>query len=381
MFKNKKWIVLVTGVLAAIILAACATPTPETIVVTEIVEGEEVEVVITATPDPEAGDDMDGDDMDDAEAGTPADQFVTGIFSEPVTTNYWNYLGPGSDVWTGYALSGRIPAVYGLGDQRYDFVPSLAAGLPGDRTEDGDFVTIEVELLEGLTWSDGEALTAEDVAFTLDTVDRLNLGGNWATYNPEKFDRVEAVDETTLVYYFNDVPGLAEFEFGIALAPVLPEHYWAPIVEEAAAALEEVGEAPEAPGENATEDEQAAYDEELAAFQDAQEEARSILYQADVADEPVFGPYGNVEYEPGAFAAKQALDNYYFTGSQTTLYANGAYQTILPDGTEQLFYGDASGDVALELETGPFVNEVIYSIYGSQDAAFLALQDGEIDYV
>ena len=46
-----------------------------------------------------------------------------------------------------------------------------------------------------------------------------------------------------------------------------------------------------------------------------------------------------------------------------------------------MYYGEGGGDVTLEYTTGPYVNNVVFTIYGSQDAAFLAMIDGEVDYV
>jgi ABC-type transport system substrate-binding protein len=53
----------------------------------------------------------------------------------------------------------------------------------------------------------------------------------------------------------------------------------------------------------------------------------------------------------------------------------------LPDGTAWQAYGDATGEETLRFTGGPYAPNVIFSIYGSQDAAFLALADGEVDYV
>ncbi|HLF03154.1 MAG TPA: hypothetical protein VI547_14320, partial [Anaerolineales bacterium] len=55
MRKNNKVLMAMSVLaIASIILAACgAPPTPETIVVTQIVEGESQTVVVTATPEPE----------------------------------------------------------------------------------------------------------------------------------------------------------------------------------------------------------------------------------------------------------------------------------------------------------------------------------------
>ncbi len=44
-------------------------------------------------------------------------------------------------------------------------------------------------------------------------------------------------------------------------------------------------------------------------------------------------------------------------------------------------YGDATGEKTLEFVSGPYSDNIVFSIYGSQDSAFLAMADGELDYV
>jgi ABC-type transport system substrate-binding protein len=370
MLKNKKWLLLVVLVVAAFALSACAEP-EETIVTIEV-EGPEGEtVVVTATPEAE--------EEEEGVEGGELVAFSTGIFEDMTTTNFWSYLGPDSSVWNGYVLTGH-PGLYGYGDQRFDWVPGIADGFPTDRAEEGDFCTSEVKIMEGLTWSDGEAISADDVVFSANTVLTLNLGGNWASYyDATRLDRVEKVDDLTVKYFFYECPGLAEFEFGTLFAPIFAEHYWAPVADEAAALIEGLEE-PEEPGDDASEEELAAYEEDLAAYQEAVAAGATHLYGHEPEDEPFFSAFSFAGWEPGAFAEVTAWADYPFTGTVTNLYANGAYQEIRPDGTEFVAYGDATGDTVLELETGPFVPGVIYSVYGSQDAAILAMQNGEIDY-
>jgi ABC-type transport system substrate-binding protein len=52
-----------------------------------------------------------------------------------------------------------------------------------------------------------------------------------------------------------------------------------------------------------------------------------------------------------------------------------------PDGTTYQLYGNAEGSETLNFVSGPYAPNILFSIYGSQDAAFLALADGEVDYV
>ena len=341
-------------VVVGLIATACA-PAPEQVVVTVEVPGEGGEtIIVTATPSGE-------------EEGVPSGELVTfqtGIYEDLTTTNYWAMLDTEATAWNFYVGNNYHPALYGLANQRFDFVPSIAAALPGERTQEGDFVTIEVQMLPNLTWSDGEALDSEDVVFTFNTIKEFQLSGNWSTYIPALFDHVEAVDATTLKFFFTDTPGLGEWEFGVALGPIMAEHYWGPIVEQIKAdtGLDE------------------ADPEDAEGYAAVATEARTELYAYVPENEPVFGPMMFGRWEPGAFAENIAREDYPLKGDVENLYDGGGYELIRASG-ETVTIGEPSGEPYLSVETGPFVPGVIFSIYGSQDAAVLALLDGEIDYV
>ena len=78
--------------------------------------------------------------------------YQLGIFADLTTTNFWSYLGSSSDgtVWNAYVLGGAQPALYGYSDQRFDWVPSLAAGFPSPLLEETiggqTFWTTQVEI-------------------------------------------------------------------------------------------------------------------------------------------------------------------------------------------------------------------------------------------
>ena len=127
----------------------------ETVVVEKIVE-----VVKEAEPAPEPT----------MMAGPPIYQM--GIFEEPISRNFWNYYGgPAGSVWTQYVLDGHSGSMYGYSDQRFDWVPSLAADFPTplqkESVGDGEFWTAEVPLKTGVMWSDGHELDANDFVFTV----------------------------------------------------------------------------------------------------------------------------------------------------------------------------------------------------------------------
>lgn len=285
--------------------------------------------------------------------------YLVGVFEDLTTLNYWAANGPDNTIWNSYMLPQR-PSMYSLSDKFFSFVPNIALALPGSLAQEGDFWVVEIPIRQDVAWSDGEPFRAEDVAFTANTALRLGLiSGNWSSWYDSNFlDHVEAVDDFTVKYYYHTKPGLARHEWGTLQAPIMAAHYWAPLVDEAAASIDALGDNP---GE-----------EELAI---AQTEAQDTLFAVTAEDEPYVGAFLLNTWEPGAFVEQPANANYYDSGKVVKQYANGAYEES--DG--MVLYGEASGDVALEVQVGPFVDAALYSIYGSQDAAILALQNGEVD--
>lgn len=382
-----KKLVLLIGLLAVLglVATACSQPTPqvveqvvkETVVVTEK-EVVEKEVVVTATPAAEG------------EAMAPSGDlraYRIAMYEEPVSLNYWNYLGPGSSVWTGFVLTEYAGFLYDLSAQRYQHVPELAAEAAPEPTQEGDQWVVEVKMVEDAQWSDGEPITAHDAVFTHNACKDLQLTNNWPNYCAPLGANVEAeaVDDYTVRYTFDAQPGLGVWQMGVALAPILPEHFWGGAVEEARGFIADV-QAPEAERPEDCEaadlsaDAQAACDA-WAAYDEAFTNARQTLYEADPTGSPTAGGYLTDQWEPGAFVQRTMNDNYYFKGAEIVEYADGTWQRIMPDGNQLQVYGEASGDETLRFTEGPFSPNIILSLYGSQDAAFLALANGEVDFV
>ncbi len=396
MFSNKKLaIVVVLMMIAPIVLAACGpTPTPQIIIQTEVVEvvkteiveveqtpqvvekivTEVVEVTVpppTPTPEPEA------------EIGP----YRIALFEDPATVNYWNYLGPGSSVWSSYVLSGYTPGLYGLADKTFQFVPSLAEEIV-DPVDNGDGTwTFTVPMKQGATWSDGEPIDANDVVFTHNTCKELRLTQNWPNQCMPLGIQVDAVavEDFTVEYTFYEAPSLGTWQAGVALAPIMPEHFWAEDVAEAKAFVEgvtapEVDRPEDCEAEDLSDEAQAACDE-WAVYDEAYTNARRTLYEADATGQPSGGGFMDLQIELGAFAQKTANGDYFFKGAEIVEYEDGTWAMIMPDGTEYMLYGEATGEETLRYTSGPHAPNIIFSIYGSQDAAFLALADGEVDYV
>jgi len=199
-------------ILASLLLAACAqaTPTPEKIIQTVEVEKKVIEtqvVEVTPTPGP-------------VPTSYPRNEtlYVSGAAWGPAST--WNPFQPGMLANT----TGTIGLVYEF-LFNYDpltdkFIPWLAqSGNWSDPT------TYEIALREGLTWSDGQPLTAEDVKFTLE------LGKKYAAlwFSPlwtnTGLTDVTVVDATHLKLTFKD-PLYQEWDNYLYNLPIVPKHLW-----------------------------------------------------------------------------------------------------------------------------------------------------------
>jgi ABC-type transport system substrate-binding protein len=292
-------------------------------------------------------------------AATPTESednvYLIGIAADLTTTNYWAYLGPDGTIWNSYVLGGSKPTLYGYSAQRYDWIPSLATDFPSPLAEEvvgGETLwTTQLELKQGVMWSDGNEVTAEDFAFTARTASDLQLTGNWPSIvDPDYFDHAEVVGPYNLKIYFKQKPGLSRWQFGLAFMPIFPSAYWQPVVDEAMQAGEVT-------------------------------EQQKVLFAHVPDDEPSAGGFLFDKWERGAFAEKATNPDYYFMGARVALFDNGAYEASKEDAYEFTAFGDPAGDPVLEYTEGPYSESTIYSIYGSQDAAVLALKKGDIDFM
>ena len=98
-----------------------------------------------------------------------------------------------------------------------EFEPWLAE--QGDWTSD---TTYEVRLRDGLTWTDGKPITAQDVAFTIEL-------GKMETvpYHPlyELITSVEAVDDLTTKITFSEAR-YQQWANWVYFNPIVPKHLW-----------------------------------------------------------------------------------------------------------------------------------------------------------
>jgi ABC-type transport system substrate-binding protein len=277
-----------------------------------------------------------GDSEPPAESGAPTESesaptgelgtYTLGIFQDVTTDNVWNYNDTeGGTVWNQYFLSPNSSALYTIAMPGIELQPDLADGELQPTVQEGDSWVGTATLRDGLLWSDGEPLTADDVAFTWNTVVDLELQGGWIDYtDSDIITSVEAVDDLTVQVTFSSEPGLATWGpgTGFILMPIQPEHFWAPVVEEAAAS----------------------------------DDPRTTLLAASGAEAPAAGPTVFGERQEGSFAASVANENY---------YDNGASKE--------------SGGVTWT--EGPYADNFQFPLYGGQEAAVLALGNNEVDFL
>lgn len=279
--------------------------------------------------------------------------FRAAIFEDPTTTNPFAALGPDSTVWNSYVSTDvYMYTLYGNSAPRWDFAPSVAADLPSPKVKEGQYWTSTVPLRKGLKWNDGTELTSEDVVFTYETLlkfDADKLGGNWASYAPKDvLAKVEAVDKYKVKFYLKKDAGLAYWQYGILTSPLIQKKHWEKVVNDALKSADPV---------------------------------KTLLSYENPKPESL-GGFAFAKWEKGAFWENRAVPTYPDKGLTTTFYKNGALKIANPKlNYSWVGYGKAEGEKELELVDGPYVDSLIYRIYGNQNAAILALMNGDVDFI
>jgi peptide/nickel transport system substrate-binding protein len=322
---GRKWRLLALAVVSGLVLAGC---------------------------DIGAGDDEAGPgDGAEAEGGGEFASYQTGIFEDTTTDNFWAYYDPESSVWNAYALAPTKASLFDVTQPIKEglegggvIVPDLADGEPAEPAQEGGRWVVEQTIRSDATWSDGEPITAQDFAFTFETVRELELGGNWlsALGEPTGVESIEAVDDTTVRITFADEPGLAIWPNEVGLAPWMPEHFWQDVVTEAKAS----------------------------------EDPAKALYAASGVGDPSSGPIVFDAREEGAFARTKANEEFFQSGTQVQIYTGGGVQA-----GDETYGGQTQGEVGEQYTFGPYFDTETLSLYGDQNAAVLALRQGEVDFL
>lgn len=112
-------------------------------------------------------------------------------------------------------------------DLIYDFLARLDGDQVVPSTAESwrvlDNLTIEVKIKEGLTFHDGQPVTAHDVKFTWDYGKEIGFGR--ADTHVQVVDRVDLIDDYTVVFHLKEPYG-AFINAAFISVPILPKHIW-----------------------------------------------------------------------------------------------------------------------------------------------------------
>jgi len=100
-----------------------------------------------------------------------------------------------------------------------------------------DDFTFEVRIRPEAHWSSGEPVTAEDVAFTWETMADPTYGGLLQVTWEACVDSLEVVDEKTIRVHLKEESPRSRYLTSLLLVTIVPKHRWSTIVEEQGANL------------------------------------------------------------------------------------------------------------------------------------------------
>jgi len=101
---------------------------------------------------------------------------------------------------------------------------NLIPWLASDYSISEDGLTWTFTLQENATWHDGEPVTAQDVAFTLEFV-KNNQHLRWTSVVTTQVQSAEVINDHTVAIHLN-APSLSFAQLIAADLPILPEHIW-----------------------------------------------------------------------------------------------------------------------------------------------------------
>ena len=192
-------------VLASILLSGCAAPTPQTVIQTVEVEKEVVvtkEVIVEATPAPAA------DVFERKET-----LYTSGTQWGPPSS--FNPFNTGGYAMGTLGLCYETLFIYDPLTNEYK--PWLAES--GEWTSDKVY---ELKVRQGITFSDGTPLTAEDVKFTFEMAKDapVNISTVW-----QWLDSIDKVDDSTLKFNFKETL-FQQWGNTLYTTPIVPKHIW-----------------------------------------------------------------------------------------------------------------------------------------------------------
>lgn len=313
----------------------------------------------------------------------PAPEIRFALIGEPKEVNVWELFDESGATYNDYALRSEYwPRLYHLAPPDRTFEPLAANGMPSEVIQEGEFYTAAVPLRADLKWTDASPFTAEDVAFTANTILAFEFGYDWSMYSPREYlDHVEAVNPSTVKYYFKQKPNVEVWQYGALQSPIIQKAFWKSAVENAATLLPK-------DALNADIDKASAT---LATVQSdiARLEAQILALRLEGQQNRDLNTYLKRRQGELAFAQNNLntlLDEYaaQLDAAQKTLYgADDAREPVLgtwmPAAKENgMWVNNANPDFPF---TKPNFDRAVYRIYQDDEAAIRAFQNGEVDFI
>ncbi|MDF2541409.1 MAG: hypothetical protein K0S47_1127 [Herbinix sp.] len=222
---------VVALVLMATMLAGCQSPkndtaeteTNDTASDTETGTGDDT----AAETDTETGTDEEAAPTGEmTEVGTPRNETLIVECQSPTDTpGQFNSYMQGTTM--GFGIHQLMSAMmWEIDTVKGEQFGEVADGMP---VSNADFTEHTVKIRQGIKWSDGQDLNAEDVVFTFNMI-MTNPGINQNAYYNQVFKSVEKVDDYTVKFVTNEsFPRLAQ-KFGVTIwgndLRIVPEHIY-----------------------------------------------------------------------------------------------------------------------------------------------------------
>jgi peptide/nickel transport system substrate-binding protein len=211
--------ILVALVLAGTLFAGCAKPKSESTGTEKAEVTKEADSKTETESEPVPAGEM-------TEVGTPRNETLIVECQSPTDTpGQFNSYMQGTTM--GFGIHQLMSAMmWEIDTIKGEQFGEVADGMP---VSNADFTEHTVKIRQGIKWSDGEDLNAEDVVFTFNMI-MTNTGINQNTYYNQIFKSVEKVDDYTVkIVTKESFPRLAQ-RFGVTIwgndLRIVPEHIY-----------------------------------------------------------------------------------------------------------------------------------------------------------
>lgn len=154
---------------------------------------------------------------------------LTVAFSQEPDTLNWLYSNMSFGKWA----NNLVYAPLFMYDDQYNEVPVLIDEIPS--VENGlinaDYTEYTVRIKEGLVWSDGTPLTADDVAFTFEMLNTEANNFIQGSTIRDAVETVEKVDDRTVKLTFGATAPYVGKLLSVEAVVILPKHVFGPVFE------------------------------------------------------------------------------------------------------------------------------------------------------